>query len=142
MEYAHKDIIRNVEKALLYLLLYMLISAVVQMTFMVNVAGNESDKRQFLMNTFLMTTIISNFSVIIILATFFRLRKKRLLNEISAYKISAKLYIFPAICAFSFSAISSIITHENETMILLSAEYYSSKIAGSGIIVMASRYFS
>lgn len=135
---------KNMMKAIGYLIYYvifqiLIISGIALILAISNNITSEIEINNFINNNALGLTIITNIVSILVLFIFFRIRKKKFLDEINFQKINLKNCILPALISFCYSMAFAMITHHmsftNQEQISNSIAYYSSIVPNLGIIL-------
>lgn len=135
---------KNILKSLGYLLYYIFFQVLVLMVFSIilSLSGNiasESEMMVRIVDNMLLVTIISNLLSVLILALFFKIRKKRFVQEVSLAVVKGSEYILPVIGAFCFSMFFGLMTcnmqFNNAVQIAQSIRHFSAVIPNMGLVL-------
>lgn len=135
---------KNVWKAVGYFGVYFLVQFLMQSGFMMVAAtvegvNTEAGLLSYTAQRLLLITILSNLLVVGIFCLYFKLRKRKISEEVGAEKVGIKTYLMPVVLAFSFSFVWTLLTMDvkfaNSIMIAQSETFYSAQIPYLGMVL-------
>lgn len=136
---------KNLGKAIGYFAVYFLVQFLMQSAFMMAAAfskgyNTEAGMISYSSDRILLITILSNLLLVVMFALYFKVRKRKVAEEVRAVKVPLTKYILPLELAFSFSFVWALVTYDvtfdNSIMLSRSAAFYSEKVPFLGTVLM------
>lgn len=135
---------KNVVKSLGYILVYFVVQFFMNVVFMMTAVlsdglNTDTGLMNYTTERLLLITLLGNLLMVLLCAGYFKIRKRKILEEVRAVKVPFCKYLLPAGLAFAFSFVWALVTYDvtfdNSVMITSSVYFYSAAVPYLGEVL-------